>query len=601
MNISALNLQPGDKIGKYEILRLEGRGGMGAVYLAEQKLIKRKVAIKLITTKDERLLAQVRRASEILASIDHPNIVGLHDVDEHEGYFYEVTKYIEGKALSNLIESGDELTATVALKLTISIADALDYVHSLGIIHGDIKPSNIMVSSGGNPVLVDLGVMGSTEDDAFSGMVLGTPAYLSPEAWRGERDTRSDLWALGITLHYLLTGRIPFEVTDPQEMGKLVTSETPLDLSDLRRSAPKPVLRIVERCLEKELDKRYQSAAELRRDLESALVYLESGEFETAATVARPLQAGSTILLNVEYKEPGIPGQYREYHIKDKVGEGAFSVVYRATDIIGKREVALKVLRRERSQSENVLIRFQREASLLSRLNHPNIVRVYNFGRYAADFFIVMEMLGGLTVQDALESDYKFDIQQAAVIAAQVLSGVDRIHAQGNVHRDIKPGNIMLQPERTVVMDFGVARISGETQLTVDGEIFGTPLYMAPEQVRGETATYLSDLYAIGVILYELLTQRTPHEADSTASLIFSIATEKPEPITKYRSDLPPALLSFLERVLALEPAHRPRSTQSTRESLLESVGLREDQVAAIQHQMFRQVQQTLVAHRLAH
>jgi len=597
MSGNGLDLKPGDKIGKYEILRVLAKGGGGVVYLAEQKTIKRKVVIKLITTKDEGslALALARQEAEILASVDHPYIVDLYDVDEYAGYLYEVLEYVDGKSLSEMIESGDELSVTVVLKLMISIADALDYLHGLGIIHGDVKPANIVMSSGGNPLLVDLGLSGSSEDDLLHGRIMGTRSYRPPEAWRGEREERSDLWALGMTLHYLLTGRVAFKVTDEEELAKLIASEAPLDISDLRKSVPEPVVRIVERCLQKDLDRRYQSAVEVRRDLESALAYLESGQSKTAAMAMAPLWAGSTILLNVEYKEPGIPGQYREYKIKEVLGQGGFAIVYRAEDVIGHRQVALKILRRERADSEKTLVRFRREASLLARLDHPNIVRVHNFGRYVADFFIVMEVLAGPTIRDALDCGFEFKIEDAVVVVAQVLDGLERIHAEGVIHRDVKPENIKLQPERAVVMDLGLAHISGSAQLTMSGDIFGTPRYMAPEQACGQKVTFHSDLYAAGVVLYELLTGEIPHKADSPVSLIFKIVLEDPDPITEFRSDLPSSLVAFLSRVLAREPTGRFSSTQLAREELLASVGLRNNDVATIHRRMFDELQQMLL------
>jgi serine/threonine protein kinase len=471
----------------------------------------------------------------------------------------------------------------------IDIADALDYIHSRGIAHGDVKPNNIMVSRAGIPVLTDLDLAAVYQSDVFADSVVGTTPYISPEGWRRVRDERSDLWALGIMLHQMLVGHLPFETTVWPEIEKIVTSRVPLDLSRLRESAPQPVAQIVERCLRKEPSQRYRSAAEIRRDLESVLAYLES---EQSEQVAVPLCAGSTILLNVEYKEPGVAGQYREYRIEQELGQGEFSVVYRATDVIGDRPVALKILREERAREEKIRLRFQREAGLLARLDHPNIVRVHNFGRYATDLFIVMEVLEGPTIRDALESGFRFGIEQAVAIVTHVLAGLQEIHAQGAVHRDVKPGNIKLETERAVVMDLGLAHISGGAELTVSGQIFGTPRYMAPEQARGEPVTPQSDLYATGVLLYELLTGTIPHQADNTPSLIFNIALEEPKPITHHRNDLPPPLVSCLDCMLARAAAHRCPSAQSAYKELVESVGLESHDLASVYHQMFQELEQ---------
>ena len=222
-------------------------------------------------------------------------------------------------------------------------------------------------------------------------------------------------------------------------MERIIVSSEPLDLSALRQSVPSPVARIVERCLQKDLKARYQTASEIRRDLESALAYLESG---TLGITTGPLRPGSTILLNVEYTEPGIPDQYRQYRIEREVGEGSFSIVYSATDVVGGRQVALKILRQERMDDEKVLLRFRREAALLARLRHPNIVRVYNFGQLVADLFIVMELLGPVTIETVLDSQCQFEVEQAVAVVAQLFQGLEALHAEGVVHRDLKPANV---------------------------------------------------------------------------------------------------------------------------------------------------------------
>ncbi len=587
MGQSQLNLMRGDQVGVYELLDEIGSGGFSVVFRAQHKIVNRQVAISFCTSQEEAVLALARREAEILASVNHPHIVKLYDAGEHQGYFYQVLEYVSGTSLSRMLESADELPITVVVRLMIGLADALDHLHGLGFVHGDVKPGNIVVSTSGVLVLVGhLFLSGKAEDSVFPRFVVNLPPYTSPEGWRNRSEKRSDLWAFGMTFYHLLTGRLPFDTSDRRKVERIIVSPQPLDLSLLHQSVPAPVARIVERCLQKDLEERYQAAAEIRRDLESALAYLESG---TLGITTGPLRPGSAILLNVEYTEPGIPDQYREYRIERKVGEGSFSIVYSATDVIGERQVALKILRQERMDDEKVLLRFRREAALLARLRHPNIVQVLNFGQLVADLFIVMELLGSVTVETALDNQLRFQVEQAVAVVAQLLQGLEALHTEGIVHRDIKPANVMIEPERAVVMDLGLAHISGRARITTSGEIFGTPRYMAPEQARGEGMTIQSDLYAAGVLLYEMLTGRIPHEADGTAATILKIALEEPEPITRHREDLPPGLVAFLDRALAREPAERFSSTRLAREALLSGVGLRTSDLPTIHRQIFQE------------
>jgi len=578
-------LNPGDSIGKYTLLRMLGYGKNLSVYLAEQQIINRKVAIMLYDADDKELLAATQKAISHLAFLDHPHIVKLYDADEYKETFFAVVEYIEGSSLWDMIQSKNELPITVVLKLLICIADALDHMHSRGIIHGDVKPANVMVSLEGVPVLVSFGVIGVIDSDVFRDQVVGTPQYLSPENWVGNRGIQSDLWAFGITLFELITGELPIAVTENDEIKFLVTSQTELDLSKFRKITSKPVIDIIEKCLQKDLSKRYQSATEVRRDLESALAYLESKWSEITSIALEP---GNAILLDVEYEEPGIPGQYREYQIIKEIGSGNYSTVFLAKDVIGNREAALKILRREKIGGDRILSRFKREAKFLARINHPNIVKGYNYGQYGADCFIVMEMLSGITLEQAIDSDFVFDYLHALVVTIQILNGLDKIHAERTIHRDIKPANIMLLPDRAVVMDIGIAHFRGGERLTKSGEIVGTPRYLSPEQARGERITFHSDLFSVGVILYELLTGKIPFLADSTAGLIFKIATEVPDPISKHRRNLPQSIISFFNCMIAREPENRFQSTQLAAKELLACANLLERDIANIHCELYK-------------
>lgn len=581
-------LEPGVQIGGYEIVEEIGRGQFGLrAYLARHRLVDRMAVVTLCFAQDEAVRALVQRSAHILASISHPHLVGLYDAGEYQGIMYQVHEYVSGSALATIIESGDHLPLTTVVQLMTNIADALDYLHGRGYVHGEVQPSNIIVSTDGVPVLLSsLTLSAPAEDAGPDGMVLGPAPYLPPEAWQGKSDERSDLWALGMTLCFLLVGEVPLGEADRVEAREAILSAVPLDFHVLDEMAPEPLARIVRRCVEKDLTRRYQSAADVRRDLESAQAFLESQRPGTSAALLEP---GRTIWLNVEYVEAKIPGRFREYRIEREVGAGMFSTVYAARDVIGDRPVALKILRRDRADQDTVLARFQREAALLARLRHPNIVEVFNYGRYAGDHFIVMQLLENTTLEMAMEGRSVFAVEEAVAVASQILGGLEALHAGGVVHRDLKPANVILAPDRAVVMDLGLARVTEGSTLTTLGQILGTPRYMAPEQARGDTVTAQSDLYAAAVMLFEMLTGETPHRAASAGELLFKIAVEPPESVTQHRQDLPRALVSFLDRALAREPGSRHRSALSAREELLTSIGLENDDVERVYGQVRRE------------
>jgi len=578
----------GSKVGKYSILHPFGGDELYELYLAEQQFIKRKVVLKFFKTKEKDLLALAYQEANLIASIDHPYIVRLYDADEFDGWFYLVFEYVDGKNLAEMITAKDKVPIQVALRLMIDIAEALEYTHQLGIVHGDIKPENIMVSPKGVPVLIDFFASAAIFGKSPSKAIVGTPEYLSPEGWRGKPETRSDIWSLGMTFLNLLTGHLPFEYIDRKSIIQTVSSEEPLDLSSFSDRMPNAVAQILEKCLKKSLAQRYQSVSELRRDCEAALERLGLYFSKTDTDSTSSLRSGITIMLNVEYKEPGIAGHYREYRIGKALGRGNFSYVFQAEDVIGKKQVALKVLRQELVHDKRILTRFRREADLLARLEHPHLVHVYNYGQYSRNYFLVMEILQGPTLRQVLNWKKPFQLEETIATISQILLGLERLHSEKVVHRDLKPDNIKLLPERVVVMDLGLAHISSDTRLTRSGEMFGTPRYMSPEQARGETITFQSDLYATGILLYELLTGSIPYETENLADLIYKIIIEEPEPIKNHRQDLPLPLVNFLERILAKEPINRFSSTSLAYHELLASVGLKNSDVLPVYSNMVK-------------
>ncbi len=253
------------------------------------------------------------------------------------------------------------------------------------------------------------------------------------------------------------------------------------------------------------------------------------------------------------------------YELGDRLGSGGMSTVYRAVDRVLERTVAVKVLAEHLSDDEKFVARFRREALAVAKLVHPNIVQVYDTGVDAGRHFIVMEYVEGRSGAQLLQRDGALEPATAVEIAAQACAGLEYAHRMGIIHRDVKPGNLMViggpaggPPEMTVKLaDFGIARAAEQTRLTQVGSVVGTAAYLSPEQSRGEEATPISDVYSLGVVTYQLLTARLPYEGNSLAELAIRRENERPLPPTSYDKDIPESLSAAVLRALENEPEER--------------------------------------------
>ena len=245
-----------------------------------------------------------------------------------------------------------------------------------------------------------------------------------------------------------------------------------------------------------------------------------------------------------------------KYRVVGTIGKGAMGEVYKAKDPLLNRYVAIKTIAPALAADPDFRRRFQREAQSAAQLNHTNIVTVFDFGEEDGRTYMAMELLEGRDLKDAVRSrDLRLGDKLA--VMDQICDGLAFAHAKGVVHRDIKPGNIHLQPNgRVKILDFGLARL-GESDMTKTGTVMGTPNYMSPEQVRGQKADARSDVFSLGAVFYELLSQHRPFEADSVHGVLLQILEREPEPIRKWAPDVPAALVAVVERALAKDPARR--------------------------------------------
>ncbi len=221
------------------------------------------------------------------------------------------------------------------------------------------------------------------------------------------------------------------------------------------------------------------------------------------------------------------------YRIIEKLGEGGMGVVYKAEDLNLERPVALKFLSPRTIGVEEDAARFVHEAKAAAALNHPNICTIYEIGEDAGQTFIAMECVEGENLRTRMRHA-PLPLEEALTIAADIGRGLAAAHDKGIVHRDIKPANIVVTPERMVkIMDFGLARVGGGAQLTQVGTTVGTVSYMSPEQARGEEVDGRTDIWSLGVILFEMITGRQPFQGDYEQAVVYSILQEDPEPVVQ--------------------------------------------------------------------
>lgn len=253
----------------------------------------------------------------------------------------------------------------------------------------------------------------------------------------------------------------------------------------------------------------------------------------------------------------------RNYTIQNRIGEGGMGVVYKASDTVLERIVAIKVLHNHLVKDSIFYDRFRNEAVLLARLNHPNVTTLYNFFSEEDQSFMVMEYVEGITLEQLLKQEKVLARETVVRIISAAANGLQHAHERGIFHRDIKPSNIMLSEKGEVkLMDFGIARMKGAASLTRTGSIIGTLEYMAPELLSGAAPSVHSDLYAMGVVMYELITGKLPFEGNTEASLIHNILHHRPLPVRTYTTGIPKELESILDRLLKKKPEHRISSAK---------------------------------------
>jgi serine/threonine-protein kinase len=259
------------------------------------------------------------------------------------------------------------------------------------------------------------------------------------------------------------------------------------------------------------------------------------------------------------------------YRILEKLGAGGMATVYKAVPeatLDEKESVAIKIMQLDKAENEEFTERFKREMRISTEMNHPNILRILDFGDDEGVLYIVMELVRGKTLRKVIP-DEGFDLESFMEVYRPVLQALKYAHEHNVIHRDLKPDNIMMTDMgRIVVMDFGLARHQGGSMITASGVAMGTPAYMSPEQVSGKSLDARTDQYSLGVLAFQMLTGQLPFYDENTINIMFKHVSDPPPPLRQYRSDIPVEMEQVVLRMLEKDPKNRYRDLEDVLRSM---------------------------------
>lgn len=581
---------------------------------------------------DGSFLARFLDEARVQSQLNHPGVAQILEASTDEnGEPYTVVEYVDGRSLADVrhraVQVGARIGWPEAVAIAIEMGQALAHVHEragadgtpLGIVHRDLSPQNVMVGYAGELKLIDFGTARghNRRCHTVAGVVFAKPGYVAPEVARQQvGDGRIDVYAMGVMLWELCAGKRLLSGDAQEHLEQVAADKFEVPLLASTRGIPKELDAIIQKLCQNDPDDRYASAAQASTELARVLALAPAGKGgersvrSRISSLMRTLWPHEPARLRAEFAKllkqaralrpvmPETPASERSmqiaaatqtsdpsilagtsYRLVKKIGEGASGEVFEAEHVELGRKYAVKVLSAAHAAASDSVERFRREARAVARLSHPNLVRLHDFGKSLdGRVFLVMELLDGkpldVHVEARGERNTALPWREATRLAIQVARALEAAHDAGLVHRDLKPQNLFLTTEGELkLLDFGVAMALADT---ADSEkrqkgfaVFGTPEYMAPEQVAGEPVDARCDLYALGCVLYELVTGSRPFEGSPVVVMGKQLRETPEAPRTRTAGrTIPVPIEDVIMKALAKSKEERYPSASAMREAL---------------------------------
>jgi serine/threonine-protein kinase len=504
------------------------------LFEAQDEVLKRRVSVRINFYLDDAVRAWFMRESEALGRLDDPAIIHVYDAGQVGDLAYRIGNWVDGEGLQNAVQR-DPRPIPAVFALARDLLGAQEHAHLHGIFLRAISPLSVLVSAGGRATVTDLRYCSYCLSAVPPGTAPSAPRFVAPEIRAGAvGDPASDIYNIGAILYYAVTGQEP--ALEPGELRRP---------TELRPTCPRVIERIVLRALQADPASRYFTAAEMLEDFAS-----DAGAYDIPPpTRGAAALSGNEDRARWEQRLRRALGD--DYELLDLLGTGGFGRVYRVRDLQLERLVALKVLHPALIQDPSVVERFRREAQLAARLDHPNIVNIYDIGGRSGLIWYTMELINGPSLAQLVERDGPLPLDKVFRLLREALSALARAHEFGLVHRDIKPENLLIAGDGSLqITDFGLAlalrgKFGGATSQS------GTPQFASPEQLLGERVDQRSDYYSLAAVAYYALLGQPPFPGLTPEQVLAKQTTyQLPDPI-RTREDVNQALAEVLARALS--------------------------------------------------